>query len=203
MYNPEEFRVSDRNILRNFVREYTLGILISCTSGEIVVSHIPFLINDECTELLGHMAILNHQAETVNEQDVTVIFQGPSHYISPVWYRKEYTVPTWNYVAVHIRGKATLFNERNKIMKVMNLLTHQNERKYGENWFPDWNDDQYVEMVNHVAGIQVAIKDIEGKWKLGQTQPEINRAHVAEKLAGLRSRDAEIISRMMTDTIKK
>ena len=36
------------------------------------------------------------------------MFQGPHSYISSSWYENE-EVPTWNYQAVHIYGKASIF----------------------------------------------------------------------------------------------
>ncbi|HEY3929869.1 MAG TPA: FMN-binding negative transcriptional regulator [Candidatus Koribacter sp.] len=44
---------------------------------------------------------------------VLAIFNGAEHYITPSWYasKKEHrkVVPTWNYTAVHVWGRAQLF----------------------------------------------------------------------------------------------
>ena len=38
------------------------------------------------------------------------MFQGPHSYISSSWYENE-EVPTWNYQAVHIYGKASILDK--------------------------------------------------------------------------------------------
>ena len=58
--------------------------------------------------LTGHLAYGNPLWKTFEEvQDILVIFNGPHAYISSSWYEHE-NVPTWNYQAVHVYGKASL-----------------------------------------------------------------------------------------------
>jgi transcriptional regulator len=65
---------------------------------------------------------------------VLAIFQGPQHYITPSWYpsKQEHgkVVPTWNYHAVHVRGRAMLFEEQSLLVKHLHALTGQNEEPF-------------------------------------------------------------------------
>ena len=47
------------------------------------------------------------------------MFSGPHAYISPTWYNEENTVPTWNYVAVHVYGTVRIIDEKEEMVELM------------------------------------------------------------------------------------
>ena len=68
------------------------------------------------------MAYGNPQWRTFETcEDVLVIFQGPHSYISSSWYEHA-EVPTWNYQAVHIYGKASILHKEELIDELTTML---------------------------------------------------------------------------------
>ena len=66
-----------------------------------------------------------------------MVFAGADHYVSPSWYpsKAEHgkVVPTWNYSAVHVRGKASLF-EGADLIEFVTQLTDSNEAAIQSGW---------------------------------------------------------------------
>lgn len=107
MYVPTSFREDHPEKLHEFIKSYSFGTLFSDTEGGLQASHLPFLLDEKMGTqgvLAGHMAKANSHWQSLSGQEVLVVFQGPHVYISPAWYEEPETVPTWNYVAVHVYG---------------------------------------------------------------------------------------------------
>ena len=129
----------DLPVLRKFIRENPLGILITALQSPnfptLQCTHIPWVldVNDECSEselgiLRGHLAKANPHCKAMVEavqannpsngsltEEVSVLFNGPvDSYVTPKFYIKTKpetgkVVPTWNYSAVQAYGEATIF----------------------------------------------------------------------------------------------
>lgn len=107
MYNQRSYRNEDPDALRRVIETYPFGILVSQDDAEPYASHLPFMWSPGGAHgvLIGHVARANpHWKSWDAETRVLVIFQGPHCYISPGWYEQQETVPTWNYVTVHVYG---------------------------------------------------------------------------------------------------
>ncbi len=199
MYNPGSFKVSDKNLIVDFIRKNSLGILFSCSDGDYYSSHIPFLVNDQCTTLTGHMSRANLHWTVLGRNKVLVVFQGVDHYISPTWYNEEGAVPTWNYVTVHAVGEATIINDEEENMKIVDDLSNFFEPIYGGEWRADWSDRTTRDMLKGIVGFHIAIESLDGKWKLSQNHPKENRESLILKMRSLGDHDAE----MMADEMER
>jgi transcriptional regulator len=123
---------------------------------------------------------------------VLAIFQGMDHYITPSWYptKQEHgkVVPTWNYVVVHVRGRARLFEDQGELLAHLRTLTDQQERAFEQPWSVADAPASYIEaMTKAIVGIEIAIDTIEGKCKASQNQPESNQAGIVAGLTRLHS----------------
>src|SRR5262249_58448970 len=110
IYTPASFAETDVGKLHAFVRRQSFATLVSASSGGLVASHLPLLLDTQAGRLghlLGHMARANPQWRQI-DGDVLAVFHGPHTYISPSWYAEPGLVPTWNYVAVHAYGTLQL-----------------------------------------------------------------------------------------------
>ena len=109
MYNPRSYRNENLEELFALIRRYNFAALFTHHDGESFVTHIPFLVDSHrgsCGTLIAHMARANpHWKAFESAAPSLVVFMGPHAYISPVWYRDQQTVPTWNYAVVHARGR--------------------------------------------------------------------------------------------------
>lgn len=101
--NPA-FRTATRDENLAFARERGFGILMVNGPDGPIASHVPFLLNAGGLTAELHLTRSNPIAQLGQTGPVLIAVSGPDAYVSPDWYGSEDQVPTWNYVAVHLRG---------------------------------------------------------------------------------------------------
>ncbi len=199
MYNPPHFRVKDAGRISRFVRENSFGTLFSCVKEKLFTSHLPFHVNDNCSELTGHMAKENPHWKFLERKEVLVEFMGPNHYISPTWYGFEGPVPTWNYAVVEMEGVFSAVTDPEEKVKIIDNLVAQYERRYSGQWSPNWNDGHYISMLERITAFKIEITGIEGKWKMSQNYPDDKRRKVQKRLTQIGSQPAMNVAEMMAE----
>lgn len=199
MFNPRPFRVTDQRKIVYFIREHSLGMVYSSDEGKYGVSHIPFLVDDNLKVLTGHMARANPQWKRLNGADVLIVFRGPQHYISPVWYGEEYAVPTWNYLAAHIWGKFKIVEDQGERISVLDQIVEKFEDDIGGSWQADWSKDEYLKMMDQIVVFRIEIERAEGKWKLSQNHPVFAWKNVAQALQSTDDEGKRLAEIMLND----
>lgn len=177
MYIPGHFKISNDEEISNFIGANTFGQLVSTLDGKLLATHMPFLFSPGQRCLRGHLAKANPQWQQLDGQEVLVTFQGPHAYISPSWYHKS-GVPTWNYQAVHIYGTAACFSEPEKLGQIVNSLTEANETSLEIPWQAKYES----KMLGGIVGIEIAIQEIQCKFKLSQNRDREEQINVCEQL---------------------
>ncbi|WP_276785596.1 FMN-binding negative transcriptional regulator [Thalassolituus oleivorans] len=177
MYIPKYFEVTDKEEIFAFVESNAFGQLISNVGGKLFSTHMPFLLSDDKTKIIGHLAIQNPQHSDLSGQEVLITLQGPHDYISPSWYASP-GVPTWNYQAVHIYGKASVFSSSEKIKSVVDTLTQKYESSFSQPWKPEYK----AAMLSALVGVEITISEIQCKYKLSQNRSSQDREQVVTKL---------------------
>jgi transcriptional regulator len=177
MYIPKYFEITDKNEQFAFIAANGFGQLISTSNDRPCSTHLPFLLSEDKTKLLAHLAIQNSQVDSINGQQVLVTLQGAHDYISPSWYEGA-GVPTWNYQAAHIYGVCQTFTDAEKLEYVVNKLTAKYEANMPSPWQPDYNP----KMLNAIIGIEISISEIQCKYKLSQNKSEQDQQQVIEQL---------------------
>lgn len=196
MYVPKHFAVSDRAELTRFIKAHPFGILVSVSDGQPVATHVPFVLLNEGEGLtLGlHVARANSQWRSLEGADVLAIFQGAHAFVSASWYEQpQRSVPTWDYSAVHCRGRASLSDAATTDC-ILRALVEQHEGESG--WSMDIAEPDYLErMKRGIVGIEISVTSIEGAFKLSQNRSEIERERVAAELRSIEPEVAESVLR--------
>jgi transcriptional regulator len=190
VYCPAHFVEQDTDILLHLIEQYPLGCLIAATPTGLVADHVPLLHESGSGvygKLLGHVARNNPLWQYPAEQELLVIFQGPSRYISPNWYasKKEggKVVPTWNYAVVHVYCSLRALHEPAAILSILERLTQQHEAGQAHPWKISEAPPDYIErMLNNIVAIELSIHRLEGKWKVSQNQPVNNLQSLVQGL---------------------
>ena len=177
MYLPKHFTVNDQAELFAFVRANAFGQLISTVAGRLFSSHIPFLLSEDNTRLLAHLARPNPQLADIEGQEVLVTLQGIHDYISPTWYENP-GVPTWNYQAAHLYGTCRVVKNEDELRAIVNSLSAVYESSMTSPWVPDYPDS----MLRGIVGIEIDITEIQGKYKLSQNRPAEDQQQVIRLL---------------------
>ena len=176
MHIPKPFTVNDKKELFSFIKANAFGQLISSLDNRPFVSHLPFLVSESEQMLICHLAKANPQWKNIENQEVLITFQGAHDYVSPSWYSSA-GVPTWNYQAVHIYGKAKLITEAKELAHIVEELSKLYESPMKKPWEPKYKET----MLNAIIGIEIKISEIQGQYKLSQNRPKIDRLHVIEE----------------------
>jgi transcriptional regulator len=197
---PEHFAEHDIARLHALVRTHNFATLVSAHQGEIQVSHLPFLLDAEGKLLRAHMARANPQWRTFSpEREVVVIFHGPHHYVSPAWYASHPSVPTWNYVVVHVQGRPRLIEDRDRLAALLRELVTRHEAASSRPWKMDLPPDYQDKMLSAIVGFEIEITRLDGKFKLSQNRPESDQPLVIEALERLGSDDALGVAALMRE----
>ncbi len=182
MYIPASFREEDIETLHAQVHTYPLGTLVTHGDGGLQASPLPFLM--EANVLRAHMARANpHWKLLAADAECLVIFTGPDAYVTPDWYPSKAVthkvVPTWNYAAVHVRGRLRVVDEPGWLAQQIADLTATHEAVRPAPWRPaDAPADFIAAQMQAVIGLEIAITQIEGKWKMGQNREAADREGV-------------------------
>ncbi|MBP1990569.1 FMN-binding negative transcriptional regulator [Paenibacillus eucommiae] len=202
MYIPKQFRVDDQKKLDDFIKSNSFGMLVSINNSEPVATHLPFLYDEQSNRLVGHMAKVNNQWNGLDQNRVLVIFPGPHAYISPSWYEEPNTVPTWNYVSVHVYGEINMIENQEEIEDILAQTVDYYEADRSEPWTSPMNSSFNQSLINHIVAFEIKITRMEGAWKLNQHHPIERRQKVIDQLNQQENQDAKEIARLMSHTIR-
>ncbi len=181
MYTPTHSKSQNPEDLREFIKQNGFGILVSQVEGKLWATHLPLLLTQD-NKLLGHVSRGNKQwRELPNGEEVMAIFQGPHAYISSSWYDHE-NVPTWNYIAVHVYGKARMVGEE-ELIESLRQLTNKYEKGSVHPVSVDTMSKKYLHSQLHgTVGFEMAIDRMEASYKLSQNRDEKNHANIITAL---------------------
>jgi transcriptional regulator len=187
VYIPEANRETRREVLHGIIRENSFATLVTGARGQLVASHLPFLLEPERGAqgtLIGHVARANAQWQCFRgDEEVLVIFQGAHAYVSPSWYRAEKAVPTWNYVAAHAYGVPRLIEDPQGLRRLLAAMVQTYEAGFPQPWSLERLPEEFVErMVLGIVGFEIPITRLEGKLKLSQNRSREDREGVVEAL---------------------
>lgn len=191
MYIPAHFAQPNVEAMQALMRAHPLATLATLTPHGIDANHLPLhLMLDGSPHgvLRGHVARSNPVWQELSpDHEVLAIFRGPDAYISPSWYpTKRETgrvVPTWNYAVVHAHGALRVIDDPAWLRSQITALTAQQEIAMPHPWAVSEAPAEYIDaMVRGIVGIEITVTRLEGKFKLSQNQPQVNRDGVIEGL---------------------
>ena len=189
MYLPPHFREDRPEVLHALIRAHPVATIVTAGARGLMANLIPMILGDDGT-LHGHLARANDQLAALREGTETLlIFQGPQAYVRPSWYpsKAEHgrVVPTWNYVIVQARGTPRVIDDPALLKAHLEQLTASQEQDRDNPWEVDDAPADFIErMLRSIIGFEVAVTQLEGKWKVSQNRAEADWRGAAEGLAG-------------------
>lgn len=169
-----------------FARHRSFGILSMNADPVPLFSHIPFVLSSDADVLDFHLVRSNPIARVMGSGTPAVLaVSGPDGYISPDWYGLPDQVPTWNYIAVHLRGSIEL-RDQSCLRPHLEELSAQFEARLAPKtpWLIDKvTDEALKKLMRMIVPCRMHVTDIDGTWKLGQNKPDAARVGAAEELS--------------------
>ncbi|KAJ5321736.1 FMN-binding domain-containing protein [Penicillium brevicompactum] len=243
MFIPSVHAETDTAVLLQFIRENPLGMLITGIDSSqefLQCTHVPVVLDapEDCDDsapqgrLRAHIAKQNPQVKGMIEslenkddvitleQDVLVVFNGKhDHYVTPKYYVETKpdsgkVVPTWNYSAVQVYGKLSLYYdskspEAGKFLaqQLHDLSQHTETSIMGytggerpQPWKVTDAPEKYIELLQrNIVGVQIRIDKLQGKFKMSQEMRPGDRDGVVKGFSKLGGETGEAISSMVEE----
>ena len=189
MYVPPAFDVASRTEILSVLRGTPFGHLVTSTAGDephITSTPLPFVIDDELSNLRVHFARANQHWRSIDGAPALMIVPGVDAYVSPRWYPSKQengkVVPTWNYEVVHLHGTITIHDDSSWKLNLVSDLTNHNERQVRDPesstpWeVADAPSDFIDGQLKAIVGVQLEITKVEAKRKLSQNRQPDDRS---------------------------
>src|SRR5688572_14139354 len=160
MYIPRYYKEEDTAKLLGFMRTNSFALLVNHSPAGLQATHLPFVVEqkEEKIVLVSHMSIANpHWKALEQDPDALVIFSGPHAYISPDNYEKQQNVPTWNYIAVHAKGKVRIYSGKEELMACLNKMISTYEEKFMQQW-QGLSADYAEAMLKGIVAFEVVVE---------------------------------------------
>lgn len=182
-------------------RARSFGVLsVNGTDGPLA-AHIPFDLG--AGEVFVHLARSNPIARAALPAPALLAVSGPDAYVSPDWYGAADQVPTWNYVAVHLRGVLEPLPPEALRPHLERLSGHMEAQLAPK---PVWtlakmSDDAIARMFRMILPFRLQVVSVESTVKLNQNKTEAQRAGAASGIAAcpLGMEAAQIAAMMSVD----
>ena len=112
---------------------------------------------------------------------------GPDAYVSPDWYGAVDQVPTWNYVAVHLRGVLEPLPTEALRPHLERMSAHMEGQLAPK---PVWSmgkmtEEATLRMMRMILPYRLVISSVESTVKLNQNKTEAQRAGAAAGIAAV------------------
>lgn len=195
MHIPDSFREHRPDPLARLIDSCGLGTVVHGDSEGVEASHVPIFRDDmsppeaierlEGSRLVTHIARSNPLTDRIGRLPrASVTFLGVDSYVSGNWNGVAPTVPTWNFMAVHLHGSARLFADRDRLLGVLDRTAEIHEPAVGGSWRRGAVEHDLVEeLLPRIVGLEITIEAVEGMFKLHQ---HACRDDVSRVIAGLR-----------------
>jgi transcriptional regulator len=175
MHQNPAFRNVEEEEIRAFVQARGFGVVTAAAADGPIASHVPFVFSHDQTAIDCHILRSNPFARLLRDghQNALLIVSGPDGYISPDWYDLgPDQVPTWNYIAAHIRGRLRLRPESTLRAHLEQLSAEFENRLVPKRpWTLSKTSRGYVEkMARQIVPVRLEIMKIDGTKKLNQNK---------------------------------
>lgn len=200
MYIPSFNSFPDRREIVAFMERYSFATIVTMMDDKPFATHLPFLVKEENDKIIlqAHFAKANPQWKEITAKTSLVIFTEPHAYISPSNYETEKVVPTWNYIAVHAYGQATILQSVDQKAELLKQTIEAFEASYYQQW-QSLPNEYRSRMVDGIVAFEIEVTDLQAKKKLSQNRTEAEKENIIHSL----EKSADTNEREIADYMKK
>lgn len=176
MHISDDFRLDDLETARAIVRAHPFATIVT---ADLRATHMPCLVEDDPDALVivGHAARADPVAGAL-DGPLLLVFHGPHGYVSASWYGED-TIPTWNHVTLHARGRPELLDDA---LPLLRRTVDHFEAAVDDPWSLDRMGDTAREMADQVVAFRLRASSWHAEAKLSQDKPRAEQARVRSGL---------------------
>lgn len=183
-----------------FARDRGFGSLAMNGDDGPIVIHAPFLLSADGAFADLHLSRFNPVAQGAPGRAVMSV-SGPDGYVSPDWYGVADQVPTWNYVAVHLRGVLSPLP-----LDTLSDLVDRQSTFFEQHLAPKppWTADKMSKgvkdkMMKVIRPFRLKVETVQGIWKLNQNKGDGVRQSASERIGDGVGLDLGALAELMRD----
>jgi transcriptional regulator len=202
MYVPHYNAIDDEPGIRRMVADIGSAQLVTVGSDGFPLATLLPIVWDGDT-VTAHFARANpHWRQIGPDAHALLVVTGPQAYISPSWYPSKgehgKVVPTWNYSAVHLTGRARIHEDGDWLRRAVDDLVERHEAHRAEPWSSADAPARYIRgQLRAIVGIEVRVERVEAKAKLSQNRSDEDRDGVVVGLQQEGSSDSASVAEQM------
>ncbi|MFM7403882.1 MAG: FMN-binding negative transcriptional regulator [Erythrobacter sp.] len=181
------YRTKDRALCESLIEKIGFGMVFAATPDGPRVAHTPLLnaqdSPDEPWRVQFHLARNNALARHLDGATALIVVNGPDAYVSPRWYTKRDTVPTWDYVALEIEGRVRrMADEGLEAFLHAAILKHEGQLE-GAPWLAEESSEKvWAGLFRGIVGFELEVLAWRPTFKLSQNKPADERLRIADGL---------------------
>ncbi|MER3498440.1 MAG: protease [Chitinophagaceae bacterium] len=187
MYNYPHYKEQDQAKVVEFMRSYPFVTLIGSLDNRIELTQVPVLVEERGDKIFlhGHIAKkFSHHKAFEENPNVLALFTGPHVYVSGSWYTgNPQQASTWNYTAVHARGKIKFVPEEDLIDLLRKLSLHFENGNINSSTVYDNLPEEYVSKLRKaIVAFEIEVTELDNVFKLSQNRDEKSYDNIIEQL---------------------
>lgn len=173
MYVPKKHQAPSHAACWDYIRSNGFGTLIGTYEDRPIAAHIPLLLdeNDSGKKIIhGHVSRANNLKHCFDgEQTILATFINTHAYVSSSWY-DHVNVPTWNYVSVHVYGKAKVLDGPTLESSVRKLVEKYESGRKERFSVDDLSLEMKKREFRGIIGFELIIEEMQAAYKLSQNR---------------------------------
>ena len=187
MYNIPYYKAKDHQEVVDFMHANPFVTICGVDKeGFPVATQVPVLLKIEADKIIisGHvMRKQDHTNAFELNNNVLVIFSGPSAFVSASWYSVKGVASTWNYQSVHAVGKMEM-KGKNHLYDLLSELTAHFEKDPNaptqvKNLDPDYMQQNMVAIVS----FEIEVAELKHVFKLSQNRDDVSHENIKKELS--------------------
>ena len=203
MYKLPYYTEEDQEKVLAFMQANSFANVIGAGEDYPVATHVPLEIKETGGKISfsGHiMKNTDHHKAFSKNENVIVIFNGPHCYISASWYANPNVASTWNYIAVHAKGKIKFTDEEGTRAMVENI-TNKYEGMESDAAFNKLPGDYVNKLIKAIIGFSIEVESIDNVFKLSQNHEVETKLKIIKRLSDNGSNEENKIAEYMRSMI--
>lgn len=187
MYNLPYFKAKNEKEVMDFMHQYPFITLTGVDAdNQPVATHVPVLIEErkEKLFLLGHiMKQTDHYKALIKNANILAIFTGQHTYVSASWYKDQKQGGTWNYQAVHAKGKLQFLNEDSLLGILKRTTAHFENNPLSPSLFEHLAPEYIDRLIKAIVAFEIEVTEIGHVFKLSQNRDKESYANIIAQLS--------------------
>lgn len=194
MYKLAHYTENDTQLVIDFMKANSFAMITGFGETYPIATQIPLEVEEINGKLLlsGHlMKKTDHHIAFEANENVLVIFTGSHCYVSASWYANPQTASTWNYMAVHAKGKIKFTHEEGTY-EAIKAVTNKYEGTETIAAFNNMPKEYIMQHIKAIIGFTIEVENIENVFKLSQNKTEGEKINIIAKLRERNSNDDDL-----------